>query len=150
MYERGIFPVLHDRNEKFPEGESLNDVGRRAQKAIDELLMPHLWEAAKEGRSGDNLAVVSHGLCISELVAALVKMDSNGTDLGGMGYRGLMNTAWARVTIGILVRVSSDIINAMLDEATDRARKKENRSKCRLQIHLPLKFVSPSSTATNT
>jgi len=62
----GKYPVLTHRNEKFPAGESLDDLEKRAEKAIQELVMPHVWKAAKEGRKGVHVAVVSHGLCISE------------------------------------------------------------------------------------
>jgi len=41
-------------------------------------------------------------LCISELVAALVRMDAD--EYGqGRDYRGLVNTAWTRVTVGVKV-----------------------------------------------
>jgi broad specificity phosphatase PhoE len=62
----GIYPAMTERNEKFPTGESLNDLEKRAEKAIQELIMPHIWKAAKDGRKGVQVAVVSHGLCISE------------------------------------------------------------------------------------
>jgi broad specificity phosphatase PhoE len=62
----GIYPVLTERHEKFPAGESLNELEKRAEEAIQELVMPHVWKAAKDGRKGVQVAVVSHGLCISE------------------------------------------------------------------------------------
>lgn len=71
------FPVLGGRSEKFPEGESLDDVSIRADEAIEELVMPHIWKAAREGRKGINIAVVSHGLCISE-VTAYTREESTG------------------------------------------------------------------------
>lgn len=101
--KHGVFPVLYGRDEKFPEGESLDDLGCRAEKAVEELLLPWVWDPKKSWgkREGEvHLAVVSHGLCISELVAALVRMDADGYGQG-RDYRGLLNTAWTRVTIGV-------------------------------------------------
>jgi broad specificity phosphatase PhoE len=69
QFTEGKYPVLAHRHEKFPQGETLDDLGRRAEKAIQELVMPHIWKAAKEGRKGVQVAVVSHGLCISEVHA---------------------------------------------------------------------------------
>jgi broad specificity phosphatase PhoE len=66
QFAEGKYPVLTHRNERFPEGESLDDLGERAEKAIQELVMPHVWKAVREGRKGVQVAVVSHGLCISE------------------------------------------------------------------------------------
>ncbi|KIK27553.1 hypothetical protein PISMIDRAFT_674939 [Pisolithus microcarpus 441] len=71
-FANGQYPVLYDRSQRFPAGESLDDLATRA-------------------------ALVSHGLCISEMVAALVKRNHEGTP--DTSYRGLRNTAWARVTI---------------------------------------------------
>jgi broad specificity phosphatase PhoE len=68
LFAEKKYPVLAHRNEKFPMGESLDDLGKRAEKAIRELVMPHVWKAAREGRKGVQLAVVSHGLCISEVL----------------------------------------------------------------------------------
>lgn len=49
-------------------------------------------------------APYASGLCISELIAALVRKDVDGVGRG-KDYRGLMNTAWTRVTVGIKVRL---------------------------------------------
>jgi broad specificity phosphatase PhoE len=67
QFAEGKYPVLTGRYEKFSHGESLEDLGRRAERAIQELVMPHVWKAANEGRKGVQLAVVSHGLCVSEV-----------------------------------------------------------------------------------
>ncbi|KAJ7158317.1 phosphoglycerate mutase [Mycena crocata] len=94
LIKEGIFPVLKDRAAKFPEGESLNDLGRRAEQAIAECVVPHL--AAK----GDlHIAIASHGLCISELVAALLRLDPDSRR--DVSYAGLLNTAWTRAVVSI-------------------------------------------------
>jgi broad specificity phosphatase PhoE len=101
LYAEGTFPTLLERTEKFPEGESLDDLGRRASQALQELIMPHVWKAAREGRKGVHVAVVSHGLCISEFITMLLKKDAKGGQI--KDYRGLMNTGWTRVTVDIQV-----------------------------------------------
>ncbi|KAI0333657.1 phosphoglycerate mutase-like protein [Cubamyces sp. BRFM 1775] len=99
-FARGLYPVLHERWEKFPEAESLDDLFDRAKKAIDELVMPNVWRAAKEGKKGVHIAIASHGLCISQLVVALLLKDESGVHPGDK-YRGLQNTAWTRVTVDV-------------------------------------------------
>ncbi|KAJ6595779.1 phosphoglycerate mutase [Mycena vulgaris] len=94
LFKKGIFPVLRARDAKFPEGESLDDLARRAEKAIAEVVVPHL-------AAGGNLhiAIASHGLCISELVAALLRLDPDARR--DISYAGLLNTAWTRAVISV-------------------------------------------------
>jgi len=101
------YSYLDWKRRKFPQGESLNDLKDRAEQAMDELVMPHVWQTLKEGEDGVDIAIVSHGLCISELVAALVRKNSvvgrAGSDGFGSKYIGLLNTAWTRITIDAVV-----------------------------------------------
>ncbi|EMD39877.1 hypothetical protein CERSUDRAFT_112131 [Gelatoporia subvermispora B] len=99
-FARGIYPVLHERSQKFPEAESLDDLARRADQAVEEILMPYILQAARSGERGIHVAIVSHGLCISELIPALMKRDASGIH-PSCGYRGLFNTAWSRVTVNV-------------------------------------------------
>jgi len=101
---KGVYPTLHGSDEKFPGGESINDLGQRAHRAITTLLLPHVWQAAKEGKSGVHVAVVGHGLCISQMISGLLKMSANQA-IGIVDYRGLLNTAWTRLVIEIEVRI---------------------------------------------
>ena len=103
-FARDIWPVLHERWQHFPEGESLDMMYTRAKRAIDECVTPHVWKAAREGRTGVHIALASHGLCISELIPALLAKDDRfkGTHMGAK-YRGLLNTAWTRLTIEVEV-----------------------------------------------
>ncbi|KAI0304504.1 histidine phosphatase superfamily [Multifurca ochricompacta] len=96
---QGVYPVLYGNGEKFPEGESINDLAERAKRAVDKLVLPHVWKAAKEGRTGIHIAIVSHGLCISQLISELIKTSAKQDAQGD--YRGLLNTAWTRVEIDI-------------------------------------------------
>jgi len=94
---KGVYPVPHGNDEKFPDGESINDLAQRAKEAITTLVLPHVWQTAKEGKAGVHVAVVGHGLCISQLISQLLKMSANQDE--ERDYRGLLNTAWARVVI---------------------------------------------------
>ena len=79
----------------------MNDLGRRAGEAIQECVLPHL-----QGGSSDedqHIILASHGLCISELVSALVKLDPEADT--GVDYRGLLNTAWTRAVVSLKVNL---------------------------------------------
>ncbi|KAE9394785.1 phosphoglycerate mutase-like protein [Gymnopus androsaceus JB14] len=94
LFAKGIYPVLFERDEKFPGAESLNDLAARADEAITECIVPHL----RFGKD-HHIALVSHGLCISELIAALLRLDPDSRR--DISYKGLLNTAWTRVTVSI-------------------------------------------------
>ncbi|KAJ3856276.1 phosphoglycerate mutase [Lentinula lateritia] len=94
LFAQGIYPVLYHRDEKFPGAESLNDLALRAEKAIMECVIPHL-----QSEEDAHIAMVSHGLCISELVAALLRLDPDSRR--DTSYKGLLNTAWTRATVSI-------------------------------------------------
>ena len=123
LYGQKIFPALYKRNEKFPEGESLDDLALRAEVAIRECVLPHVQcfpgmgsesqsdsnlERVADGENGMavpggvHVAITSHGNCIAELVSALLRLDPEANR--NTRYSGLMNTAWTRVEI--CVRVS--------------------------------------------
>lgn len=91
LWAQKIFPVQHSRQDKFPEGESLDDLARRAEVAVRECILPHV--------ETDNVhvAVASHSLCISELVAALLRLDPGSRR--DISSAGLLNTAWTRVEV---------------------------------------------------
>ncbi|KAJ7719190.1 histidine phosphatase superfamily [Mycena maculata] len=96
MFKHRIFPVLHGRDAKFPEGESLDDLAHRAEKGIAECVVPHL------AAQGDvHIVIASHGLCISELVAALLRLDPDSRR--DISYAGLLNTAWTRAVVSVKV-----------------------------------------------
>lgn len=102
QFEQGIYPVLHERWQRFPDGESLDDVVKRAEQAIEELVMPHVWDAARQGKKNVHVAIVSHGICISELIPVLVLKDESHQHPGHR-WRGLLNTAWTRITVDVKV-----------------------------------------------
>lgn len=100
-FEKGIYPVLEGRAEKFPGAESLDDLARRAEEAIEECVLPHLSEHHGSDSNDFHIAIASHGLCISELVTALLRLDP--TSRRDVSYAGLLNTAWTRVNISFKV-----------------------------------------------
>jgi broad specificity phosphatase PhoE len=96
------YPNLRGPDEKFPGGESLNDLVERAKKAITQLVLPYIWKAAKEGSTDTHVAIVSHGHCLGAMISELLKM--GGRHATAKHYSGLFNTAWTRVVINIEVR----------------------------------------------
>jgi broad specificity phosphatase PhoE len=99
---KGIYISTYSRSEKFPGGESPDDLSRRAEKAVEELLLPYIWDTERDRSKNTHIAIVSHGLCIGAIMVALVKMDASGTRPSG-DYYGLLNTAWARVSVEVNV-----------------------------------------------
>ena len=98
-YARGIFPAIYTRTEKFPGGESVEDMAKRVDDVINEVLFPYVWQEF-EGGAPMTVAIVSHGLFIAELVARLVKrgnMALDGTEARNL--RGLKNTAFTKVQV---------------------------------------------------
>ncbi|KIY67402.1 phosphoglycerate mutase-like protein [Cylindrobasidium torrendii FP15055 ss-10] len=93
-YARNIFPVGIER---FPGGESQADLSVRATQALRECVFPHLNEAKTKDV---HVGIASHGLCIGELVSALLSFDPQ--DKGGVEYTGLENTAWSRAQVELL------------------------------------------------
>ena len=98
-----VYPMLHGSDAKFPGGESGNDLGQRAHKAITKLVLPHVWQAAK-GKTGIHVAVVGHGLCILKMISEFLKMSAKHA-VGIVDHHGLLNTAWTRLVIDIEVRM---------------------------------------------
>ncbi|KXN88272.1 hypothetical protein AN958_07731 [Leucoagaricus sp. SymC.cos] len=95
-FERGIYPVLRGRCERFPGGESLDDLAARANDTIDQILLPHVWD---EDNYEAHVAVVSHGLFLAELITALVRQDPAQQTIQPRDFRGMKNTAWTRVRV---------------------------------------------------
>lgn len=95
-YAKEIFPALSSRHDKFPQGESLDDLAERAEQAIHDLLIPYV---ATNGNA--HIAVASHGLFIKEILSILLRMNADGVDGPALDqvWRGLRNTAWTRLKI---------------------------------------------------
>ena len=98
LYEEGIFPELEDRDARFPQGENLNDVARRAETVIRDCILPHLFDKSQDGA---HVGLASHGICLAELISALLKLDPEIDSV--KSYRGHWNTAWSRFEISLRV-----------------------------------------------
>ena len=97
-----IFPVIPDRKHRFPEGESSDDLAIRAKRALKECVLAHFTEYVVNGGKEDvHVVAVSHGMCISEMTAALLALDPQADH--AKSYRGLLNTAWIRAEISVRV-----------------------------------------------
>ncbi|KAJ7069734.1 phosphoglycerate mutase-like protein [Mycena amicta] len=95
----GVYPSLAGRSEKFPDGESLDDVQVRAAQAWEDLLLKYVLNAAKNDQQV-HVAVVSHGIFIKEAIRALAQYDST-LDLSTPNSSWLRNTGWARVVVQV-------------------------------------------------
>ncbi|KAF5382740.1 hypothetical protein D9615_002872 [Tricholomella constricta] len=93
---KGKYPAIYNRSERFPEGECLNDVAKRADQVVEDVILPYLRQAANESTNDMHVAFVSHGIFIGELVASLVRR--GGGKAEPKSYRGLKNTGWTLVT----------------------------------------------------
>ncbi|EUC60274.1 histidine phosphatase family containing protein [Rhizoctonia solani AG-3 Rhs1AP] len=97
------------RDGKFLDGESLNDVARRGDRFIETYLTRLIHESVNKPLGEVNVVVVSHGICIAETLGALtrrcVRVDTNGWT---GRFRGLHNTAWTRVSLGVADESLSD------------------------------------------
>ncbi|KAJ7107274.1 phosphoglycerate mutase-like protein [Mycena crocata] len=98
QFSAGIYPSLLGRTEKFPEGESMDEVQLRASQAWADLLLPYLQQATKENCV--HVLIVSHGVFIKEALRAVAKYDRT-CDMAACDYQWLRNTAWARVVVGV-------------------------------------------------
>lgn len=98
-FAEGIFPILSGRDDKFPEGECLNDVAHRAEDSIKEYILPHVFDKSQDGA---HIGLTAHGIFIFELLCALLRLDPE--IKGTQSYRGHLNTAWSRVEISVKVR----------------------------------------------
>jgi broad specificity phosphatase PhoE len=114
---RDLYPSVETMDEKYPGGESLLDLLERSKKAITQLVLPHLWKAAKEGSTDTHVAVVGHGLCLQAIMYELLLMSSNQDVPGNIkSYDDLdicaplYNAAWTRVVINIEVRVLEQMV----------------------------------------
>jgi broad specificity phosphatase PhoE len=96
----GVYPAWYGDDDRFPGGESIKDLGERAKSALEKLVLPYVWQAAKEGTTGNRIAVVSHGLCIGEMISELLKRSA---EQGRKFESHLKNSAWTRVVIDIEV-----------------------------------------------
>ncbi|KAH9080648.1 phosphoglycerate mutase-like protein [Lactarius deliciosus] len=95
---RGVYLGWYSDDDRFPEGESIKDLAERARKGLENLVLPHVWRAAEEGKTGIHIAVVSHGLCITELVSELLKKSAEEVR---KPQANLVNTGWIQVAVDI-------------------------------------------------
>lgn len=107
LFKQGIYPVLEGPTEKFENGESTDDMSLRAERAMKDYVLPHI-DAQKDrvggGETDKHIVVVSHGWAIARMISSLTAMDPEAHLDKKTSYRGLLNTAWARVQILVRVR----------------------------------------------
>ena len=141
--EEQVYYTIHTRHGKFENGESLDDLARRADQAIDTTIWPHVVEALRPRKVSEmkdtdshpeeaHIVLVSHGLAISELVAARKSISVDPFSSNALlvlrrsppgakppahahpakSFKGLPNTGWTQVCINIQPMVSPSTRNA--------------------------------------
>ncbi|KAG9085950.1 hypothetical protein FRC06_003347 [Ceratobasidium sp. 370] len=92
------------RGGKFRNGESLDDVARRADLFFEEHLAQIIINAKGKPPGEVNIVAVSHAITIAENLDALLRrsvyVGSAGLDEEPMG---LYNAAWTRIAVGLEV-----------------------------------------------
>ncbi|THU96846.1 phosphoglycerate mutase-like protein [Dendrothele bispora CBS 962.96] len=109
LYSQNIFPHIRDRIGRFPNGESKDDVARRAERVIQKLIIPIvkgeeecIKKKRDQGVSGSapdaRVAIVSHGVFLRELLYALHRRNGSLAE-----YKYLETTGWTEVKIQLKV-----------------------------------------------
>lgn len=102
-YSNDKFPPLYARYDKYPGGESLDDVAQRADGVINDVLIPHILQE-KEQEAQHTVAIVSHGLFIVELLAAIIRKDREcSARFDTYHFRGMRNTSWTAIEVELKV-----------------------------------------------
>ncbi|KIM25784.1 hypothetical protein M408DRAFT_204117 [Serendipita vermifera MAFF 305830] len=130
-----VYYTIHTRHGKFEDGESLDDLARRAEEAIDTTVWPHVVEALRPRKSAAandagerpedaHIVLVSHGLAISELAAALLRRSPPGAESSPhtrnpRSLRGLPNTGWTQVCIDIQPVTPDPATSATVDDTEE-------------------------------
>jgi len=101
-YAKGLFPTLYARHENYPGGESLQDVRSRAEVFVEETLMAFIKDSEEANRKLSIAGVVSHGIFIGELVAALLRKGCGSGEGNTDNFRGMRNTAWTKLEVRVV------------------------------------------------
>ncbi|TFK28060.1 phosphoglycerate mutase-like protein [Coprinopsis marcescibilis] len=99
-FSRGLFPVLYGNHDRFPGGESKEDLRVRARQFFGDMILPFV--RGEREKENIHIAVVSHGLFIQEIAVLLWKLGGSPicqeSELR-QNIRGMRNTAWTRIEI---------------------------------------------------
>ena len=71
---------------------------------LSENLMQHVWDARGRRAGEVRVAVVSHGICIAELVAAFLGRVPPALRKETCWFGGVHNTAWHALEVSLEVR----------------------------------------------
>lgn len=105
---RSSSAALHySRADRYPDGESRDDVAARASRAVNHLLMPHIINGKGHLEHRSNVVIVSHGIFLSELIRELFGRRACGQN-DPWRSSGLVNTGWTRLVLGFEDEAASD------------------------------------------
>ena len=84
---RGIYLAQYSDGDRFPKGESIEDLAVYARTALEKLVLPYVRQAAKEGKASIHVTIISHGLCISESISELHQLGWEERRKHGLGVQ---------------------------------------------------------------
>ena len=73
----------HDQAEMRTGGVILDDLEKRAERAIEEVIMPYVRAMLSECPRDVHVAIASHGLLIAEMVPLLLRLSIKPTEERG-------------------------------------------------------------------
>ncbi|KAJ9114428.1 hypothetical protein QFC20_001571 [Naganishia adeliensis] len=89
------------RSFKFDQGESLDDVRRRGEKAMAQYIEPYLEKAkGKSSADAPHIFVVAHGIFNSEFLGGLLARRPPSVNNVVWRGSGMTNTGWTRLEVG--------------------------------------------------
>ncbi|KAG8873751.1 hypothetical protein FRB97_006455 [Tulasnella sp. 331] len=115
------YPVQYGRQAKFPAGECLEDVAARTGEAFDTFVMPIVRESEGKTCGEVNVFFVSHGIAISETIGSIFGKCIGGDKVQPESWRGLKNTAWTRLVIGMKGETLIYVKEAMKEPSSSSA-----------------------------
>ncbi|KAG6897645.1 hypothetical protein C0992_012624 [Termitomyces sp. T32_za158] len=130
---QGIYITPFNRSDRYPDGESLDDVAKRADNVVENIILPYVEKATREGNQNMHIAFVSHGIFIAELIASLAAQ--SGSRPRPSQFRGLRNTGYTRVVVKAVVRKRDFLVERDEGDAQD--------------VHLPVVEVTQHNLCTH-
>lgn len=114
-FAKGKFPALYARKDKFPGGESFDDVRARAKRVWEEQLERYTrgqmgknnTEDLKSDERDIHVAIISHGVFLTELVSVILAKGALEGLVPIKEFRGMRNTGWTRFSVA--AKVSSSL-----------------------------------------
>lgn len=130
--------MLYARKEKFPGGESLDEVRARAEMIWKDKLEQYTRGAPgndKIDSGGSNaqdvhIAIISHGIFITELVSVILAKGGLEGIVPIKEFKNMKNTGWTRFSVAIDVMSSFPVFFDNLEFKNYRIKQKQAEESC--------------------